>query len=262
MTMRAHTILLLLAVAGCAGARGPRGDVAAARRDLSRALLERGDLGGAYAVLQPLLAAQPRDAEALALRGTVLREQGLLQEAEADLKEALRLESKLAFAHASIGILYDLQGKAQDAESHHRAAVEREPRNARYLNNLAFSLFAHGEAREAIPLYLEAVRYDPRNPRVQNNLAFAFAVTGDWPRAKRHFDAGGNPSDARLNLGYAYEKADQPAQAHALYAEAVRLDPGSTHARESLARVAEALGKPPPEAAAQPGASAPREGGP
>lgn len=260
--MRPLPATLLVLAIGCAGAgRQSSGDVPAARRDLARALLDRGDLGGAHAVLQPLLREDPEDGEALALRGIVLREHGLLAEAETDLKEALEHRPDLAFAHAAIGILYDLQGKSKEAEAHHREAVERDPRNPRYLNNLAFSLFAHGRARDAIPLYLEAVRHDPANPRLQNNLGFAYAVAGDWPRAKRHFDSGGNLSDARLNLGYAYEKAGSLAQAHALYEEAVRLDPNSSYARESLSRVAAKLGKPLPEAAERPGAEAPREVG-
>ncbi|HYG67186.1 MAG TPA: tetratricopeptide repeat protein, partial [Anaeromyxobacteraceae bacterium] len=221
----------------------------------------RGDLGGAYAVVQAVLRDDPTDAEALAVRGTVLREQGMLVEAEADLREAVQRAPDLASAHASLAILYDLLGRADDAEEHHRAAIERDPRNPRYLNNLAFSLFARGKAREAIPLYLEAVRHDPANPRLRNNLGFAYAVAGDWPRAKRQFDSVGSPSDARLNLGYAYEKAGRLPQAIALYEEAVRLDPESTYARESLARVASRLGTPSPNTE-QAGAKTPGEGGP
>lgn len=258
--MRAAPLLLSFALLAAACAHGqPHGDVSGARRDLARALLERGDYGGAYAVLQPLLRDRPTDAEALALRGTVLREQGMLVEAEADLREALSRRPDLAFAHASLGILCDLVGKPADAEKHHRTAVELEPRNPRYLNNLAFSLFAHGQVRDAIPLYLEAVRHDPANPRLRNNLGFAYAVAGDWPRAKREFDAVASPSDARLNLGYAYEKAGQLAQAYDLYGEAVRLDPQSQYARESFARVARVMGKPLPDAAEGRGAQAPRE---
>jgi Flp pilus assembly protein TadD len=243
--MRTLLVLFLAVSLGCAGSgRRPDGDVASARVDLARALVDRGDLGGAYAVLQPLLRDDPTNGEALALRGIVLREQGMLVEAEADLKEAVARRPDLAFAHAALGILYDLVGRAAEAETHHRAAVERDPRNPRYLNNLAFSLFAHGQARESIPLYLEAVRHDPTNARLRNNLGFAYAVAGDWPRAKRHFESVGSPSDARLNLGYAYEKAGQLGAARSLYEQAVQLDPQSTYARESLARVAAKTGKP------------------
>jgi Flp pilus assembly protein TadD len=260
--MRPLLAIILVLATGCAGTdRRLEGDIAGARRDLARALLERGDLGGAYAVVQPLLRDDPNDAEALALRGTVLREQGMLVEAQADLEDALERRPELAFAHAALGILFDLKGSPQDAEEHHRAAVERDPRNPRYLNNLAFSLFAHGNARDAIPLYLEAVRHDPANPRLRNNLGFAYAVAGDWPRAKRQFDTVGSASDARINLGYAYEKANRLTQAHELYEEAVRLDPQSTYARESLARVAAKMGLPSPDGN-RPGASAPREEGP
>ncbi len=237
--------VLLLAAAACAGPGGRlRGDAFGARRDLVRVLVARGDLAGALAVVQPLLAERPRDAEALALRGVVYREKGLLPEAEADLREALRLDNSLAAAHAAMGIVKDLQLDTAAAEKHHRRAVELEPRNPRYLNNLAFSLFAHGRARDAVPLYVEAVRFDPTNPRLRNNLGFAYAVSGDWPRARRQFEVGGTPVAARLNLALAYERAGMAPQAVALYREVERLEPGSRFAREGLERLAPRAGAP------------------
>jgi Flp pilus assembly protein TadD len=262
--VRALLASLLLLSAGCALTGGSlRGDTVAARRDLARALVARGDLAGALALLQPLLADRPRDAEALALRGVVYREKGLLTEAEGDLKEALRLDDDLAAAHSAFGILKDLQLDTEGAEKHHRRAVELEPRNPRYLNNLAFSLFAHGRGREAIPLYIEAVRYDPSNARLRNNLGFAYAVAGDWPRARRQFEVGGSPAAARLNLAMAYEKAGMAAQAIALYGEVGRLDPASRPAREGLARLAPGVEKSPEAVGAgKTGAAAPQGGGP
>jgi Flp pilus assembly protein TadD len=262
--VRAILASLLVLSLACATSRGGlRGDAVGARRDLARALVAHGDLGGALSVLQPLLAERPRDAEALTLRGTVYREKGLLAEAAADLEEALRLDDELAAAHAAMGILKDLQLETKAAEEHHRRAVELEPRSPRYLNNLAFSLFAHGRARDAIPLYVEAVRYDPTNPRLRNNLGFAYAVTGDWPRARRQFEVGGSPSSSRLNLAIAYERAGIPSQALALYREVARLDPESRPAREGLERLAPGVEKPAETGGAgKTGAAAPQGGGP
>jgi Flp pilus assembly protein TadD len=262
--MRALLASLLLLSAACAISGGRlRGDAIGARRDLARVLVARGDLDGSLAVLQPLLGERPRDAEALALRGVVYREKGLLAEAEADLTEALRLDDDLAAAHAALGILKDLLLETKAAEEHHRRALELEPRNPRYLNNLAFSLFAHGQARNAIPLYVEAVRYDPTNARLRNNLGFAYAVSGDWPRARRQFEVGGSPAAARLNLAIAYERAGMASQAIALYREVERLVPGSRHAREGLARLAPGVEKPQEAGGVEKtGAAAPEGGGP
>jgi Flp pilus assembly protein TadD len=263
MTCRSLAVAVLVASA-CASRRGAhqQGDVVAAQKDLAWALMEIGDHAGAWSVIDPVCRARPRDAQALALRGVIMRERHFLEEARLDLEEAVRLDENLAMAHSALGILHDLEGRPEDAERHHRLAVKLEPKNPRYLNNLAFSLFTHGQARLAIPVYLDALRHDPVNRRVRNNLGFAYAVTGDWPRAKRQFDAGGSPLEARLNLGYAYEKSGSLQQAFDVYLEAVRLDPASPHARESLARVAGALGRTvPPDVAGTAGAVAPEGGG-
>jgi Flp pilus assembly protein TadD len=262
MSRRSLVVAVLLASA-CASSRAARerGDVVGAQKDLVRALMLQGEHATAWSVIDPVCRARPRDAEALTLRGVIMRERGFPDEARLDLEEAVRLDDELAVAHSALAVLHDLEGRRDEAERHHRLAVKLEPKNPRYLNNLAFSLFTHGQARLAIPHYLEALRHDPVNRRVRNNLGFAYAVTGDWARAKRQFDAGGTPSDARVNLGYAYEKSGSLQQAFDLYLEAVRIAPASRHARESLARVAATTGRPLPADVAGTGDGVASEGG-
>lgn len=263
MSRRSLVVAVLLASA-CASSRGARkeGDVVGAKKDLTRALILQRDHATAWSVIDEVCRDRPRDAEALTLRGVVMRERGLMDEARLDLEEALRLDGKLAMAHSALAVLHDLEGRADEAERHHRRAVELEPKSPRYLNNLAFSLFTHGRARLAIPYYLEALRYDPVNRRVRNNLGFAYAVTGDWARAKRQFDAGGAAAEARFNLAYAYEKSGSLQQAFDLYVEAARLAPDSPQAREALVRVAGTAERIiPPDVAGTAGAVAPEGGG-
>jgi Flp pilus assembly protein TadD len=262
MSRRALVVAVLVASA-CASSREARqkGDVVGAQKDLARALILKGDHAAAWSIIDPVCRARPRDAEALTLRGVVMRERGFLDEARMDLEEALRLDDDLAMAHSALAVLHDVEGRPDEAERHHRLAVKLEPKNPRYLNNLAFSLFTHGQARLAIPHYLEALRHDPVNRRVRNNLGFAYAVTGDWARAKRQFDAGGTPSDARINLGYAYEKSGSLQQAFDLYLEAVRIAPASVQARASLARVAGTTGRTVPPDVAGTGGVASEGGG-
>ena len=57
---------------------------------------------------------------------------------------------------------------------------------------------------------------------------------------------GGTPVEAKVNLGFAYERRGDLANAYALYEEAVKLDPGSKRARSDLAHAAAILGRPAP----------------
>ena len=70
-------------------------------------------------------------------------------------------------------------------------------------------------------------------------------------RAFEQFRLGGTPVQARNNLGFAYERAGNLAQAYDLYLQAVRLDPADATSRTNLSQVATRLGRTsPPEAAA------------
>ena len=240
-------------VGGCASSSGARrpGDAAqAARRNLARELVSRGDWARAFAMLDELHRDNPDDAEVLTLRGIVFRERGLYADAEKDLKAALKLTPQSADAHAALGIVYDVQLRP-DAEAEHREAVRLAPKNPAYLNNLGFSLFLRQRFKEAITSYESAARLAPLSQRVRTNLGFAYAATGDLRRAAREFQMGGTEAEAKNNLGFAYERRGDMANAYDLYVEALRLDPKAQRARSNLVHAAVVLGRPiPPEAVA------------
>jgi len=248
--------------ASCAGSReaqrSPDGGYAA-RDKLAHELVSRGDWAHAFTMLDELHRQKPDDADVLTLRGIVFRERGLFGDAESDLKAALKLAPESAEAHAALGILYDVQLRSE-AEGEHRAAVKLGPNNAAYLNNLGFSLYLRQKFKEAITVYESAARLAPLSRRVRTNLGFACAATGDLRRAAREFQMGGTEAEAKNNLGFAYERRGDMANAYDLYVEALRLDPKAERARSNLVHAAVVLGRPvPPEAvpAAPPEAAPP-----
>ena len=229
----------------------------AARHSLARELVSRADWGRAFAMLDDLHRERPKDTDVLTMRGIVYRERGLFNDAEADLKEVLSLAPESADAHAALGILYDVQMRSE-AEAEHRAAVKLAPNNPAFLNNLGFSLYLRHRFKEAVKSYESAARLAPLSRRVRTNLGFACAAMGDLRRAAREFQMGGSEADAKNNLGFAYERRGDMANAFDLYLEAVRLDPKGERARSNLVHAALVLGRPVPAEAAQ--AAPPPEG--
>src|SRR5262245_36733046 len=222
-----------------------------ARQKLARELVSRADWGRAFAMLDELHREHPDDAEVLTLRGIVYREKGLFGDAEADLKEAIKLTPGSAEAHAALGIVYDVQMRPE-AEVEHREAVRLAPKNPAYLNNLGFSLYLRQHFKEAVSVYESAARLAPLSRRVRTNLGFACAALGDLRRAAREFQMGGSEAEAKNNLGFAYERRGDMANAYDLYVEALRLDPKIERARSNLVHAALVLGRPVPPAAAAP----------
>jgi Flp pilus assembly protein TadD len=237
--------------AGCADTKGAGHQSEAgylARSKIAHELVARGDWPQAFAMLDDMHRDRPDDADVLTLRGIVFRERGLFADAEGDLKAALKLTPESADAHAALGILYDVQMRPE-AEAEHREAVRLAPKNPAYLNNLGFSLYLRQQYKEAVSVYEAAARLAPLSRRVRTNLGFACAALGDLRRAAREFQMGGTEAEAKNNLGFAYERRGDMANAYELYVEALRLDPTVARARSNLVHAALVLGRPvPPEA--------------
>ena len=240
-------MVLLVAVAGgaCATSAARREEESGfrARKQLTRALVVRGEWDGAFAYAEELHRQRPDDAEVLTLRGIVYRERRLLDAAESDLRAALALDDGLAEAHAALGIVLDSTQRGHEAESHHRRAVALDGKNHGYLNNLGFSLLLRRKNKDALETLQKAARLAPTKPRVRTNLGFAYAALGDFPRAAREFEMGGAPAEAKNNLGFAYEKRGDFTNAFDLYVAALRIDASCAKARNNLTQLASKLGR-------------------
>ena len=149
---------------------------------------------------------------------------------------------------ARTGVGYDLIDVP--AATEHRVAVKLAPNNPAFINNLGFSLYLRHRFKEAVKSYESAARLAPLSRRVRTNLGFACAAMGDLRRAAREFQMGGSEAEAKNNLGFAYERRGDMANAFDLYLEAVRLDPKGERARSNLVHAALVLGRPVPAEAA------------
>ena len=121
-------------------------------------LLAQGKRDQAVTLLRDLIHADPRNADARLLLGSVLMESGERSESIAQLSEAVRLLPKSAEAHNALGEAYNAFGETSAARPEFERAVELDPRHAQAHVNLAAILLQQGETARAVPHLDEAIR--------------------------------------------------------------------------------------------------------
>jgi protein O-GlcNAc transferase len=127
-------------------------------------LLAQGKRDQAVTLLRDLIQADPRNADARLLLGSVLMENGERSESIAQLGEAVRLLPKSAEAHNALGEAYNAFGETTAAQPEFERAVELDPRHAQAHVNLASILLQRGEAARAVPHLDQAIRLFANRP--------------------------------------------------------------------------------------------------
>ncbi len=182
-------------------------------------------------------------------------------EAAAQLERALQLNPDFDQAMTALGRALHQQGRDADAEKWVQKAIERNSRNFRAWYELGWIQSAHKpeEARRALqkalaiqPNFALALRemgmleFQARDyanaaqhlqqaadlgltkPYMLNFLGISYSRIGQLEKAvnsyRKALQEKPDMAEAHLNLGFAYERLQQPARAGEEYAEACRLD--------------------------------------
>ncbi len=137
------------------------------------------------------LALDPRNADALHMRGVVEMMQGQGAAGVADIRDALALQPELPNAWRNLTHYYlmrllsddpaSVDQLSVDAETAARFALESAPDAAECHYHLAAILCRIGRYAEAIAAGEQAIRLDPGHVRAHMTLALARLVTGDLP---------------------------------------------------------------------------------
>ena len=121
--------------------------------EVARGLVPGGQGAAARGVLEKRVAAQPDDADALALLGWVLFDQGESAAARARLDRALRIKPHHVEALNALGALESDNPDPEPSIGWYRAALRYDPGNAGAQYNLAQRLFFKGEYTEGFRLF-------------------------------------------------------------------------------------------------------------
>jgi tetratricopeptide (TPR) repeat protein len=165
--------VVLLAAAGCAGAKAARaaGETspeARARIRQGNARLDAGDLEAALVDFTEAIRLDPRSAQAYNNRGLTHYRRGDLDGAAADYTAALRIDPAMAEAYYNRGVVRLRQNAPDAAIADFGNAVAINPNHAAAFAGRAMALAAKREFRRAVPDFEKALQLAPP----------------DWPQRK------------------------------------------------------------------------------
>ena len=239
-----------------------------------------GRLAEAEADYHALLAADPRDADALHLLGVAADARGDSARAVALIGQALQVRDSPRF-HSNLGMALGRLGRHDEAFAAYQRALRLRPDYPEALNNLGTTLEALGRPAEAAEAFRRALALQPEQAEWWGNLGNvltalrqadaaedayrrAVALSPTLPRAHAQLGSAlrkeGRPSeaeaafraqvtlspddpDAHLNLAAALGEQDRAAEAAALLPRAVALAPERPEAHHTLATALRQLGR-------------------
>ncbi|MDP2999159.1 MAG: tetratricopeptide repeat protein [Bryobacterales bacterium] len=200
---------------------------------------QQGRLEGAERLCGQVLAADPRHAGALHLRGLLAVQAGRHDRAAELIREAIVLHPGSAQYHANLGVALERLELREEAASECIEALRLSPDFLDALCNLGAILCDLGRPEEALPHLEKAAALAPRSISAVQGCAHALSEMKRWAEAAPHFArwAALDPDNAttRLKIGDCYWKQGLWQVAAAHYSKALELKPGSVEAANNLA---------------------------
>jgi predicted TPR repeat methyltransferase len=142
------------------------------------ALHQQGRFDAALVLYQQVLAAEPRQFDALHLSGVIARQQGDAQQAVDLIGQALAIAPERANAHCNLGAALQDLGRSEAALASYERALALDPAYALAHANRGNSLRKLGRLVEALASYDTALRLRPGYPEVACHRAIALHDLG------------------------------------------------------------------------------------
>jgi tetratricopeptide (TPR) repeat protein len=184
---------------------------------------EAGDYRAAYDLLRRALALAPGDALIGGSIGAVLRKEGRLLEALAMLDKVVAAEPRHGAAWLERGYTLDALRLEEQAAESYRRALALDPALAPALGRLADTAARRGQGEEARALAGRALAIDPLEPVATAALATVALETRDGAAAERLLRplldrvSGDDRTRTLTLLGDALDRQDEIAEAFACY---------------------------------------------
>ncbi len=164
--------------------------------DRATAAHRAGNLGEAERLYLATLAAEPQNADALALLGALLDQKGDAAQAIGYIQHALRLDPQAALFHFYLGNAFMSSGDLGQAAASFREAIALQPNMPEAHYNLGNALRAMGAWEEAERAYAKTLQLAPRHAEARNNLALIYERDGRLADAVRELQQAVNDQPA------------------------------------------------------------------
>jgi protein O-GlcNAc transferase len=190
---------------------------------------QAGRVGEAEAIYRQILAAQPKNANALHLLGVIAGQGGRNEEAARLIRRAITAVPENAEYHCNLGIALRNLGQLEEAVGCFKRALSLKSDYAEAYNNFGVALASHGQLDQAIACYKQALGLKPGSPQMFNNLGNAWRLKGQLNDAiecyRRALALRPGYPNALNNLGQAMAVLGQFEEAIKLHKRALALQP-------------------------------------
>jgi choline-sulfatase len=151
----------------------------------AEALLRRGDLDGALARFDAVLASEPTNRFAVLRSGIALLKRGDPRAAAARLRQSVALDPGQPESRYALADALTRAGDLSAAIPEWMETVRLQPRRAAAWSNLGTALGRAGRFADAERAFAEAVVLEPEDPQLWSNRAFALRAAGRPAEAAR-----------------------------------------------------------------------------
>lgn len=193
------------------------------------ALHQQGFLPEAEELYRAILAASPRNVDALRLLGGLYMQMNKPEQAGAYLQKALRFTPNHPEILTNLGVALSNQGKIAEAQACYVKAVRIAPDYSDAVDNLANLHFASGHMEEAIRWLMRSVALKPNHPAAYVLLGQAYQRLNRIGEAveqyRRALMLAPDSSDILTKLGNLLRQIGQSAEACEIYQKLAALRP-------------------------------------
>jgi len=212
-----------------------------ARNRVASILVARGDLDKASKLIEETLAKNPRDNDALILRGTLSLEKQDPAAAIADLRAVLRDQPNAVGVLRTLARAHMANGETALAEDTIRQAMEAAPNDMQVRVELAQLLAQSDRSEQAVTLLEEAVKKAPTDIQAREALVRAYISTKDLAQARIAVEdlklAAPQAATGPYLSGMIAEGDKRYDDAEKDYAKALELQPSAMDALAAITRL-------------------------
>jgi tetratricopeptide (TPR) repeat protein len=199
---------------------------------------QAGNLDVAEQLYQQIVQADPGQADAVHLLGTIAYRKGRFEQAVVLIGRALRLKPGAADYHTNIGLAYEASGQMDEAVRHYQQAAQIQPNSPEAHTFLGHAMLRQQRWERAMASYRHVLDVRPDWAPAHNGLGLAWEQQGQLDEAIRCFQQAlrANPqfAEAHYNLGNVLRRQDKLEDAIHCYREALRLNPHLAEACNNL----------------------------